>query len=125
MACDKGELSILFTDDRHIRELNRKYREKDRPTNVLAFPMSGDSPDVGSGMLGDIVISVDTALRESAEIAETVEETVCRLLIHGLLHLLGYDHERSEKDEKTMSREEARLGMIIRREMYGATGCKY
>lgn len=125
LACDKRELSILFTDDTHIRELNRQYRAKDRPTNVLAFPMSDDFSDVESGMLGDIVISVDTAIRESEGTGETAEEAVCRLLIHGLLHLLGYDHERSEEDEKIMTKEEARLGMLIREGKNGSTGCKH
>lgn len=124
MACDKRELSILFTDDIHIRELNRQYRAKDMPTNVLAFPMSGDPSGVESGMLGDIVISVDTAMRESEAAGETPEETACRLLIHGLLHLVGYDHE-SDEDEEIMTKEEARLGMLIREEGNGATGSKH
>jgi probable rRNA maturation factor len=125
LACDKRELSILFTDDVHIQDLNRKYRARDKPTNVLAFPMAGDSKDVESGMLGDVVISVDTAARESSGTGETMDETICRLLVHGLLHLLGYDHERSKKDEKIMSMEETRLGMLIKEEIDGATGCKH
>ena len=125
MACDKRELSILFTDDTHIRELNRRYRLKDRPTNVLAFPMSDDSCEVESGMLGDIVISVDTAMRESERTGETPEETACRLLIHGILHLIGYDHERSDKDAKIMTKEEARLGMLIREGKNGSTCRKH
>jgi len=125
LACDKKELSILFTDDAHIRELNKKYRAKDRPTNVLAFPMTGDPSDTASCMLGDVVISVDTAIREAAETGETAEETIRRLLIHGLLHLLGYDHERSKKDERIMSLEEKRLGMLIKEETDGAAGSKH
>jgi probable rRNA maturation factor len=125
LGCNKRELSILFTDDGHIAELNKKYRGKDKPTNVLAFPMADDSCDVDSGMLGDVVISVDTAMRESAETGETTDETIYRLLVHGLLHLLGYDHERSLKDEKTMSKEEARLKLLIREEIDGASGCKH
>ena len=125
MACDKKELSILFTDDGHIQELNKKYLAKDRPTNVLAFPMTDDPADVQSGMLGDVVISVDTAVREAAETGETVEEAIRRLLVHGLLHLLGYDHERSKKDEKIMSIEEARLKMLIKEEIDGSAGCKH
>ena len=125
LACEQKELSILFTDDGHITELNRIYRGKDRPTNVLSFPMAGDSSEVESGMLGDIVISVDTAMRESAGTGETPDETIYRLLIHGLLHLLGYDHETSKKDERIMSREESRLGILIREETNGAAGCKH
>jgi probable rRNA maturation factor len=125
LACDKKELSILFTDDAHITELNRSYRGKDRPTNVLAFPMSGDPPGVESGMMGDIVISLDTAMRESAASGEPLLETVYRLLIHGLLHLLGYDHETSKKDERIMTKEEARIGMLIREVTDGAAGSKH
>jgi probable rRNA maturation factor len=125
LACCKGELSVLFTDDVHIALLNREYRGKDRPTNVLAFPMAGGPPDVESGMLGDIVISVDTALRESEEAGETLETTINRLLVHGLLHLLGYDHERSAKDERIMSEEEARIARMIKEETDGETRCKH
>jgi probable rRNA maturation factor len=125
LACEKKELSILFTDDGHITELNRIYRGKDRPTNVLAFPMTADSSEVESGMMGDIVISVDTAMRESAGTGETPGETIYRLLIHGLLHLLGYDHETSKKDERIMSGEETRLGMLIKEETDGAAGSKH
>lgn len=117
MACDKKELSILFTDDTHIEELNRRYLGREGPTNVLAFPMS-DNPetDTDTGMLGDVVISVDTALRESEKCGEPFPETVYRLLIHGILHLLNYDHERSPEDEKEMNRQERRLLSVIREE---------
>ena len=117
LDCSKTELSVLFTDDSHIMELNRQYLGRDRPTNVLAFPMSCDSiSDVETGMLGDVVISVDTAIRESAETGESLGETIDRLLIHGILHLLDYDHERSKEDEKDMRREEERLLLLIREE---------
>ena len=114
LACDKKELSILFTDDVHMADLNRIYLGRKGPTNVLAFPMEGDSAqDIDSGMLGDLVISVDTAARESEERGESLDITIDRLLIHGLLHLMDYDHERSEKDEKIMMKEEARLLSLI------------
>ena len=114
LACDKKELSILFTDDVHMADLNRIYLGRKGPTNVLAFPMEGDSAqDIDSGMLGDLVISVDTAARESEERGESLDITIDRLLIHGLLHLMDYDHERSEKDEKIMMKEEARLLFLI------------
>jgi probable rRNA maturation factor len=125
LACGKQELSILFTDDKRIAELNRQYRGKDKPTNVLAFPMAEDPSDIESGMLGDVVISVDTALREAAGTGETLVEAIYRLVVHGLLHLLGYDHERSPKDEKIMFREQARLMKLITEEMNGATGSKH
>jgi rRNA maturation RNase YbeY len=114
LACDEGEVSILFTDDTQISQLNEHYRGIDRPTNVLAFPMSDPgSPEDNSGMLGDIVISLDRALQESKDLGESLEETVYRLLIHGLLHLLGFDHERSPEEELRMSEEETRLLRLI------------
>ncbi len=114
MACHDGELSILFTDDTHISQLNEYYRGKAGPTNVLAFPMSEAwAPGDDSGMLGDIVISVDRTIQESKDSGESVEETVYRLLIHGLLHLIGFDHERSADEERRMNKEQARLLNLI------------
>lgn len=117
MACNKKELSILFTDDTHIEEMNRRYLGREGPTNVLAFPMSDDSmAEMETGMLGDVVISVDTAVRESERYKEPLPETIYRLLIHGILHLLNYDHERSPGDEKEMIKQERRLLSMIREE---------
>ncbi len=114
MACDEGEVSILFTDDTTISQLNKRYREIDGPTNVLAFPMSEPgSPKDSSGMLGDIVVSLDRAVQESEDLGESLEETVYRLLVHGLLHLLGFDHEKSSKEELRMSEEQTRLLGLI------------
>jgi probable rRNA maturation factor len=113
----EGELSILFTDDERIAELNHRYLKRQGPTNVLAFPMlSGSSPHLLSGMLGDVVISVDTALSESQELGEPLQRTVDRLLIHGILHLLGYDHEGSPKQALRMRREENRLMTLVMEE---------
>jgi rRNA maturation RNase YbeY len=110
-----GELSILLTDDEHIAELNHQYLGKEGPTNVLAFPMAGGPPPyVESGMMGDVVVSVDTALRESGALEETLEETLYRLLIHGILHLLHYDHERSSEEAARMRQEEERLLSLIK-----------
>ena len=115
MANHDGELSVLFTDDKQIAQLNSHYRRKDEPTNVLAFPMSVQAPtDVASGMLGDVVISVDTAIRESKELQEPLEETIYRLLIHGILHLLSYDHEGSPGEAKRMQTAQKRLLDMIR-----------
>lgn len=113
----EGELSILFTDDERIADLNRRYLKRPGPTNVLAFPMaSGNVPHLESGMLGDVVISVDTALSESRELGEPLQRTVDRLLIHGILHLLGYDHDRSSKEALRMRREENRLMTLVMEE---------
>jgi rRNA maturation RNase YbeY len=110
----EGELSVLFTDDKRIAELNQQYLKRQGPTNVLAFPMlSGSSPHLPSGMLGDVVISMDTALSESRELGEPLQRTVDRLLIHGILHLLGHDHEGSSKQALRMRREENRLMTLV------------
>ena len=117
LACHDKELSILFTGDERIAELNNHYLHRRGPTNVLAFPMSGEEPNmVDSGMMGDVVISVDTALRESVEIGEPVTQTIDRLLIHGILHLLGYDHEKSAVEALQMEREEKRLLALMMEE---------
>ncbi len=114
LGCHDKELSVLLTNDERIAQLNYRYRGKKGPTNVLAFPMSdGMASDYNSTMLGDVVISGDTALRESKELGETPEYTVDRLLIHGVLHLLGFDHTGSEEDAVRMEKEEKRLMTLI------------
>lgn len=117
MACHDKELSVLFTDDPRIAQLNDKYLGRKRATNVLAFPMvGGPTPNIESAMLGDVVISVDTALRESKQLGEPLEHTIDRLLIHGLLHLLGYDHEQSSEEAARMEIEQNRLIALFREE---------
>ncbi|RLC25225.1 MAG: rRNA maturation RNase YbeY, partial [Deltaproteobacteria bacterium] len=97
--------------------LNERYLNRKGPTNVLAFPMSGGpAPDIESAMLGDVVVSVDTARREADVAGETMEKAVNRLLIHGVLHLLGFDHETGAADARRMEREENRLMGLIREE---------
>jgi probable rRNA maturation factor len=103
-------LSLLFTDDKGITELNRRYLKRDGPTNVLAFPMTdAEQPELENFMLGDIVISLDAALRDAQACGESLEGTIDRLLIHGLLHLLGYEHEESRQGALRMEKEEKRL----------------
>jgi len=104
-----AELSVLLVDDPRIQELNRSWRDIDRPTDVLSFPMQeGDFGSVNPSMLGDIVISVPTASKQAKEAGRTLEQEVGMLLAHGLLHLLGYDHDTRAK-EKVMVRETERL----------------
>jgi len=95
-----------------MARLNERYRGKSGPTNVLAFPM-GDPDDVDPRMMGDVVISTDTAEREARSLGETLEETVDRLLVHGLLHLLGFDHETGATDALRMEQEEARVMKLM------------
>jgi probable rRNA maturation factor len=106
----EAELSLLFTGDEGITELNRRYLKRDKPTNVLAFPMiDAEQPEVKTSMLGDIVISLDAALREAQACGESLEGAIDRLLVHGLVHLLGYDHEGSRQEARRMQKEEKRL----------------
>ncbi|MFC1825171.1 rRNA maturation RNase YbeY [Thermodesulfobacteriota bacterium] len=114
LDCHESELSILLTDDEYMAELNRRYLGKDGATNVLAFPMSGETAGDASVMLGDIVISVDTAVHESERAGEPLEETILRLLIHGLLHLLDFDHERSHEAAQLMEKEQLRLLNLLK-----------
>ncbi len=108
-----AELSIVLVSDGEMRRLNRGWRKRDRPTDVLAFAQregAGGAPD---GLLGDVVISVDTATRQAAERGDTVGRESDRLLIHGLLHLLGYDHERSAAEAVRMRRGERALARAL------------
>jgi probable rRNA maturation factor len=105
------EVSVLFCGDRRMRSLNRRYRRKDSSTDVLAFP-AGD----GGGLLGDIVISVPYAARQARRRREPVPRELDRLLLHGYLHLLGYDHET---DDGQMDALEARLRRRFRLEERG------
>jgi probable rRNA maturation factor len=116
-AVDEGDssLSLTLVDDAAIREVNREHRGKDRPTDVLSFPMfeGDDAPHDGvERMLGDVVISVETARRQAAEYDATLQRELYRLLIHGLLHVMGHDHE--EADERAeMETQERRLAVVI------------
>ena len=98
------ELSLVFCDDDFIHALNRDYRGKDKPTDVLSFPQ-----DRESGMLGDIVISVPTAVRQAQERDVSTETEIEWLYLHGALHLLGYDHETEEQLEEMNRRARAVL----------------
>lgn len=98
-----AEVSITFTDDEGIRKMNSEYRGKDCPTDVLSFPLFDD--DYGDGMpaaLGDIVISLERALLQAQKYGHSLEREVAFLCVHSVLHLLGYDHETGEKEEKEM-----------------------
>jgi probable rRNA maturation factor len=107
LGCDQRELSIVWGNDRLLHDLNRTYRHQDRPTNVLAFPQtpvidmaSGTSP--GAELLGDVIVSLPTAAREAGDLDQPLETRVVYLVIHGLLHLLGYDHEGAVVERQRM-----------------------
>jgi len=99
----KYEVSISLVSDEEMRELNKKYREKDSPTDVLSFPTVGTPPPKGIFPMGDIVISTETAERQATENAHSLERELTFLTIHGILHLLGLDHETSPNDEIVMN----------------------
>jgi probable rRNA maturation factor len=102
----EAELSVLLTTDRRIRGLNRRWRDIDRPTDVLSFPLS--EPPGNGPLLGDVVISLDTAVRRARRDGRRVREELDRYLAHGLLHLLGFDHRRPA-EARRMARREAEL----------------
>ena len=103
------EVSFLLTDDKRIHELNRVYRHKDRPTDVLAFAMrEGDFAELAGDALGDVIVSVPTARKQAEERGRPVLDEVTMLSAHGLLHLLGWDHDTAAKDRR-MTAETERL----------------
>ncbi|MBF0127420.1 MAG: rRNA maturation RNase YbeY [Magnetococcales bacterium] len=118
-ALDNIEVGILLTDDEESRGLNLQHRGLDRPANVLSFAMEeGEAfpdPAGGPAPLGDIVIPFETTRAEATELGVGVEERLLHLAVHGVLHLLGYDHERSESEAERQERREtlilARLGI--------------
>ncbi len=105
-----AELSVTFTDDAGIREINKEHREIDAPTDVLSFPMLDEGADPagdtdfarGAVMLGDIVISLERARAQAAEFGHSYTREVAFLTVHSVLHLLGYDHVNSEDEEREM-----------------------
>ena len=109
---EKTEISVLFTDDKFIRTLNNRYRGMDKPTDVLSFSLQEGavkSPEIESDKpLGDIIISAETAQRQADTLNHSIEKELTVLLIHGLLHLIGYDHEE-DKDYKIMREKESKI----------------
>ena len=109
LQLSKADVSFVLTDDDRIHELNKIYRHKDRPTDVLAFAMrEGRFGELAGDVLGDVIVSVPTARRQAEERQATVLDEVTMLLAHGLLHLLGWDHDTPAKDRR-MRAETARL----------------
>ena len=107
---DGAELSILLVGDEEMRGINAEYRGKDRPTDVISFAMSdGQFPGLNEDILGDVVISLDTARNQAVERGVSIMHEVSFLLIHGILHLNGYDHERSKPERLKMEKKEREL----------------
>ena len=109
----RAELSIALVDDPSIAELNGEWRDKPRPTDVLSFSLvEGDFADHRGSMLGDVVISVETAAAQASERHRGLDETVTRLLVHGVLHLIGHDHE-DDDEARVMAAEERRVLRVL------------
>ncbi len=104
-----ADLSIVLVSDLEMRRLNRRWRGQDRPTDVLAFAQAEGAGAPPEGLLGDVVISVDTARRQAAARGHALGVEAEHLLVHGVLHLLGYDHERSPAEARRMQRRERAL----------------
>jgi probable rRNA maturation factor len=102
-----AEVSVLLTDDAAVRELNRTYRGKDKPTNVLSFPVEGDLPPAPGlpALLGDIAVAFETTRREAEAEGKPLADHLAHLLVHGALHLLGYDHEVDDEALRMEARE--------------------
>jgi probable rRNA maturation factor len=115
LDCNEHEISILFIGDQGIRDLNHQFRDIDRPTDVLSFPQisEGELEIPGALVLGDVAISLETARCQSEEHGLSFEEELTLLLIHGILHLLGYDHEVSDQEEERMRSKTRELFSLI------------
>ncbi len=114
---ESTEVSVVLADDEYIRQLNHQYRGKDCSTDVLSFALNeGEEPDIVDGpdeiLLGDIIISLETAVRQAEEYNHSLERELAFLTVHGMLHLLGYDHEKEEDRCKMRSEEEHILSLL-------------
>ncbi|MDF2564761.1 MAG: metalloprotease ybeY [Massilibacillus sp.] len=117
---DTAEVSVTLTNNDHIREINRNYRNKDAATDVISFALNeGEEPEIIDGpdvnMLGDIIISIERAMDQAEEYGHSLERELAFLTVHGMMHLLGYDHIE-EEDRREMRKEEeyvlGHLGII-------------
>jgi len=114
LDCPDGELSVLIEDDKGIAGLNSEYLHRKGPTNVIAFPMrDGKFPCINPNVLGDVVISIETAEREGSDAGTGMKRRFAELLIHGILHLFGYDHENNEREARRMYRKARELLKIV------------
>jgi probable rRNA maturation factor len=110
MNQQQAELSLAFVTDLEIHALNRQYRGKDKPTDVLSFSLADE---LQPHLLGDVVISVATAARQAQRRSHSLREEIQTLLIHGILHLLGYDHEISRGEAIRMHRKEREVKAMV------------
>ena len=106
-VCLEGQVDVLLTDDKTVKRLNHDFRGKNKATDVLSFPAG----DFAEGIVGDLAVSLDTASKQAKRFGLTLEDEIKTLLLHGLLHLAGYDHET---DNGEMAAEETRLRAKLR-----------
>ena len=118
---DGAEVSLLFCDDARIREFNREWRGLDKPTIVLSFPAVPADRLATSPLLGDIAVAFETVSRESKDEGKTLSHHTSHMIVHGLLHLLGYDHETDEEAEEMEALERAALARLGIADPYAAT----
>ncbi len=104
----EGDLNVVFVDDQEIQRLNKDYRKKDSPTDVLSFSYLESVDFKETGLIGEIYISVETAKRQAEEIGWSLDQELIKLFVHGLVHIYGYDHETDEGYEE-MSALERRI----------------
>ena len=105
---EDAELSLALIGNAEMQKLNARYRDKDYPTDVLSFPAAKNLP-AQAPLLGDVIICVDKAAEQAKERRRTLDQEIVTLLIHGIVHLLGYDHERSAKDARIMTGIEKKM----------------
>ena len=114
---DNCEVSIYITNDKEIQELNKVYRNVDAPTDVLAFAMrEGEDGELNREILGDVIISISTAEKQANEFGHSLETEIALLVAHGILHLLGYEHE----DDYSQSSEMKQKEMLVLKDLFGA-----
>lgn len=118
LGCPEAELSIVIVDDAQIREINRDYLQRDKATNVISFAMQeGEGAGIQPSLLGDVVISAQTAARDAEEAGLPFVSELYFLLLHGILHLLGYDHERgTEQQAAVMEAKELQIFALLQQE---------
>ncbi|HUT84331.1 MAG TPA: rRNA maturation RNase YbeY [Thermodesulfobacteriota bacterium] len=108
------ELSVLLLDNKGIRAVNKKYLNRNRPTNVISFSLTeGEFGNINPHVLGDVVISVEKALEQAETRGTSLEEELTFLLIHGILHLMGYDHEKKGSEREKMRKKEKEVYKVV------------
>ncbi len=119
-----GELSLLIVDNDEIQNINRDYLERDKPTNVISFAMQeGEGGGVQPQLLGDVVISAERAAEDAQEAAIPFEHELVFLMLHGILHLLGYDHERGTAEQAVeMEEKEREVFSLLRQDALSEQG---